>query len=251
MAEFPALPFWIDAYLADCSHLSDAEHGRYLMMLFHMWRMPGVKFPNDDAWLARKFGRSLEVFVSEWKPLMQEFMHTDGNWYMQKRMQKVHAHVAALRAKNRDAAKARWDNEKDPCKRNASKTKSKTKTILKTQPANAGPVREEFELFWKAYRPPRNSKKPDAMKAWTQTVPVRPPLAELLRAVNGYASWLSEEGRKQKREYPKQMAATWLRGEMWGNFLDGGDALSPEQIAINRDRADQMMKRGKYKVDYS
>src|SRR6266498_2784415 len=60
MAEFPALPLWTDAYIADTTHLSDAEHGRYLLMLMHLWRTPNKKFPNDDAWLARKFGRTAD-----------------------------------------------------------------------------------------------------------------------------------------------------------------------------------------------
>lgn len=128
MAEFPALPLWTDAYLADTSHLTDGEHGRYIIMLFHMWRMPMARFPNDDAWLARKFNRSAEVFVSEWKPLMREYMHTDGNWWTQKKMQKVFASVQDIRAKNRVAAKSRWDKQKDPSLRNASKTKTKTQT---------------------------------------------------------------------------------------------------------------------------
>ena len=112
MAEFPALPLFTDSYLADTSHLLDAEHGRYLLMLFHLWRMPLCRFPNDDAWLARKFNRSAEAFVSEWKPLMQEFMHNDGNWWTQKRMQKVRFHVSKVRVKKRDAAKAAWEKRK-------------------------------------------------------------------------------------------------------------------------------------------
>ena len=29
MARFPSLPLFVDAYLADTGHLTDAEHGRY------------------------------------------------------------------------------------------------------------------------------------------------------------------------------------------------------------------------------
>ena len=112
MAEFPSLPLWTDAYLADTSHLSEAEHGRYLLLLIHLWRAPMQRFPNNDAWLARKFQRSVEVFVSEWKPLMQEFMQNDGNWWTSKRMQKEFAYIKTLSEKRRDAANARWAKEK-------------------------------------------------------------------------------------------------------------------------------------------
>src|SRR4051812_21801143 len=59
MAEFPALPLWTDAYLADCGHLSDAEHGRYFLLLMAMWRAPECRLPNDNDWLARRFRRSV------------------------------------------------------------------------------------------------------------------------------------------------------------------------------------------------
>jgi len=107
-------------------------------------------------------------------------------------------------------------------------------------------IPEDFETFWKAYNGPKNSKKPDALKAWAATAKIRPPLPDLLRAVANYSAWVVDEGRKQKRDYPKQHHSTWLRGEMWNNYGDGGSVLTPEQIAENKDRADRFWKRGKY-----
>jgi hypothetical protein len=103
---------------------------------------------------------------------------------------------------------------------------------------------EGFEEFHSAYQPPKNSKKPDAIKAWISTAKTRPPLPELLRAVAAYNSWLAEESRKQKRDYPKQHAATWLRGEVWNGYLT--PAMDPEVIAAAMDRADKILRRGKY-----
>jgi hypothetical protein len=40
MAEFPALPLWTDAYLGDTRHLSQSEHGAYLLLLITAWRTP-------------------------------------------------------------------------------------------------------------------------------------------------------------------------------------------------------------------
>ena len=111
-------------------------------------------------------------------------------------------------------------------------------------------IPEDFEIFWKTYSGPKNSNKPEALKAWAATSQVRPKLPALLRAVENYARWIAEESRKQKRDYPKQHHSTWLRGEMWNNYGDGGAALTPEEIEANKDRADRLMRRGKYAVSY-
>jgi len=109
---------------------------------------------------------------------------------------------------------------------------------------------DDFEEFWKAYQPPKNSKKPDCFKAWEQVGSVRPPLAAILRAVTGYQAFLAEETRKRKSEYPKQQPSTWLRGEVWNNFLDIGTEEDTADRAELRDRIDEMLRRGKYAENY-
>lgn len=53
MAEFPALPLFTDAYLADTIHLTAAQHGAYMLMLMAAWRTKDCALPNDDEFLAR------------------------------------------------------------------------------------------------------------------------------------------------------------------------------------------------------
>ena len=82
----------------------------------------------------------------------------------------------------------------------------------------------EFENFWKAFDPPKNARKPDARRAWAATAHLRPSQKDLLAAVAGYRAWVAEQSRKQKRDYPMQHPATWLRGEVWNGFLQTGAA---------------------------
>lgn len=119
MAQFPALPLFTDSYLADCSHLSDKEHGRYLLLLMHLWRAPSQRLPNDDAWLARKFNRTVERIQTEIRPLIVEFCRTDGNWIWQPRLCDEFTFVQDRRTKNSDSAKRRWRNEKKASNGNA------------------------------------------------------------------------------------------------------------------------------------
>ena len=116
MAQFPALPFWTDAYAADTEHLSYFEHGLYQHILRVMWRSPQCRIPNDDDWLRKRFAKaSLEQIWA----ILGEFCQSDGNWISQKRLLKEWQWVQEKRKKNTDAANSRWDNEKDVCERNA------------------------------------------------------------------------------------------------------------------------------------
>lgn len=53
MSEFPSLPLFTDAYLADTRHLTAQEHGAYLLLLMMAWRLPDCRLPDDDARLAK------------------------------------------------------------------------------------------------------------------------------------------------------------------------------------------------------
>jgi hypothetical protein len=76
---------------------------------------------------------------------------------------------------------------------------------------------DDFDAFWLCY--PRKVNKGDARKAWLQTASIRPPIAELLAAVELGKS--SVQWHRADREgvvgafipYP----ATYLRGEQWEN----------------------------------
>lgn len=119
MAEFPALPIWTDAYMLDCGHLSDAEHGRYFLLLMLIWRSPGCKIPNEAEWIARKMKRSVEQFKAEIQPLIIEFCQTSGNWISQKRLTKEFAYLSKRSKKQSDKANIRWEKEKVSCRGNA------------------------------------------------------------------------------------------------------------------------------------
>lgn len=120
LAQFPALPLFPDAFLADCGHLTDAERGIYILLLMMMWRAPGCRLPNDDDWLARRFNRTVELFREQVRPVIQEFCQSDGNWITQKRLLKEFQFVATKSEKQRDLANTRWNKEKDRCQGNAS-----------------------------------------------------------------------------------------------------------------------------------
>lgn len=117
MAELPFFPMAIDAYWADTKHLTDAEHGRYHLILYELWRAPNRRLPNDDAWLARRFARSVERVVEELRPLISEFCQSDGNWITQTRVTKEFLRAQKVTKQRREAAKSRWNKDKDKSER--------------------------------------------------------------------------------------------------------------------------------------
>ena len=100
VAEFPALPFFTDAYLADTRHLTTEEHGAYLLLLMCAWRTRGCSLKDDDKILARIAG----VSPTKWRrlrPVLSEFFTVDSDKWQQKKLLYVYETVAKKVARNR------------------------------------------------------------------------------------------------------------------------------------------------------
>ena len=68
-----------------------------------------------------------------------------------------------------------------------------------------------FDQFWNVY--PRKQNKPDAKKAWKQTIGARPELSTVISAV------LDQCKSEQWMEGYIPHAATWLRGHGWNDKM--------------------------------
>lgn len=110
MADFPALPLWTDAYLADTRHLSTIEHGAYLLLLMEAWRRPNCDLPADDKLLARLAGLSAGDWLDV-APAVMELWQLDGRRkvWKQKRLSKERLYLDEKRASQRDKARSRWN----------------------------------------------------------------------------------------------------------------------------------------------
>ena len=114
MADFPAMPLWTDAYLADTRHLSQAEHGAYLLLMMEAWRRARCCLPDNDELLARLSGSpSVDVWLTL-KPSVMALWTLDGRTceWTQKRMLKERDFVEKSRRQKRKAAIKRWTKTK-------------------------------------------------------------------------------------------------------------------------------------------
>lgn len=113
MADFPCLPLWTDAYMADTGHLTAEEHGSYLLLLIEAWRSADCSLPDDDALLARH----AKLTPAKWrasKPIIMAFWRLDkrrGRW-TQKRLKKERQKVAVKKRAAKDSAASRWKQTK-------------------------------------------------------------------------------------------------------------------------------------------
>lgn len=110
VAEFPALPLWTDAYLADTRHLSTLEHGAYLLLMMEAWRRPHFNLPDDDALLARLAGLSLDQWESIKTIILAMWvLDKKTKTWTQKRLSKEARYVRQKSISNSRAAKSRWN----------------------------------------------------------------------------------------------------------------------------------------------
>jgi uncharacterized protein YdaU (DUF1376 family) len=164
MAEFPSMPLWTDAFIADTTHLNSAETGAYIMLLICMWRSGGY-IPNEDKKLSR-FARCTPAQWKRIKPIIMEFLIIDECGITQKNLLKTLSNVQEKVTLNRHlgslGGKAKALKYKDMALANATPNAIATKTITKTKedkkenikrkssyPNDFIPSKDNAETYWK------------------------------------------------------------------------------------------------------
>lgn len=226
MAEFPAMPWWTDRYLADTRHLDRAQHGSYMLLLMEAWRRPRCSLPDDDAILARLAGCTEDEWRAE-KAVVMTFWTLDRRRkeWVQKGQLKERAFVENKRQSQRDKARKRWDNEKKgdapampkPCPDDAP-TPTPTVEEREGKPSLAHPPVGErakpvikFAEFWDAYPHRGGLKKGRAVAEKRFAAAVK----------RGTTSDAIIAGAKAAHSHPDVIRgyardpATWLSQEGW------------------------------------
>ena len=106
---------------------------------------------------------------------------------------------------------------------------------------------ESFQEWYDSYC--RKAAKADAEKAYIQMIQLGHQHADMLRGSLAYAEMHRRLGTESRYIL---LPASFLRGQRWEDEeLLAFIPPSPEQIAEAKDRADKLMKRGKYAPDLS
>jgi uncharacterized protein YdaU (DUF1376 family) len=136
MADFPALPIWTDAYLADTRLLTTLQHGAYLLLLMEAWRRPNT-------------------VMSFWK------LDQRTSLWSQKRLSTEKSYVQKSREKQRLNANARWNKDKTPSHR-ISQTDAPTPTPTPT------PIRCSTDVEQGGGEPPPKADLAAAFELWNK-----------------------------------------------------------------------------------
>lgn len=232
MSATPWMPLYVADYLADTGHLSTDEHGAYLLLIMHYWRIGGL--PDDDARLA-----SITRLGKRWLKVsktVRDFFHAENGMLKHKRIDLELAKALKMRdirvAGGIARSQQRYSKPLAECQQEASQSQSQSQLqsqqlercitkppISPTRSRSLSVIVEPdgFEDFWAAY--PRKIGKGAARKAWSLAV-TKAPCDVIVKACEGYA-WT---GSEKYTPHP----ATWLNGERWTDerptevdFLEG------------------------------
>lgn len=261
MAEFPALPLWTDAWVADTHHLTRLSRGTYHDLLVLIWRTAGCRVPNSDEWLGARLHMTADEVRDELRPLIREFCKCDGNWITQKRLTREFRFVRKQRELQSVRAKARWNKEKDVCRGSTTSGIAPTPTptptplikesiLSETGVSDAGavkPVRkrtaypEPFLAFWAQYPTDPIMSKKAAFAQWQRLDDAdRDAACASLPAFRDHC--------RKNPTYRPVHAERYLSQRRFDGFEKL--VVDPDELARAKDRADQLLKRGKYAVKY-
>lgn len=240
----PYMRLYVNDYLGDTTHLSDAESGAYLHLLFYYWQHG--ELPNDER-LLRRVARTE---TRNWKrtfAILRTFFYVDGPLLKNKRMESELERVKSLRTKaaqagrrSGEARKAGTNVERTLNERSSGvppgeQLQSNHPSELRTQnseeekntkrvssqycppaaPSDGGRAEHERRFrdeFWPLV--PRKVKPTMALKAWHRHV--RPEhVADCIQAVILWAERV--KGRDgDKIEHP----STWLNNGWRDEFTN-------------------------------
>lgn len=144
MAEYPVLPLFTDAFIADTTHLNSAQTGAYLMLIICAWRTPDCRLPDDDKMLSKMARMEPRVWMKN-KDTIMAFWRKDetGKWY-QRRLVDERKNVAHRQSQNVIAGRA-----------SALKRKERHSTTVSTKPQHdSNPLNLNLNLNPSQYTAP-------------------------------------------------------------------------------------------------
>jgi uncharacterized protein YdaU (DUF1376 family) len=230
MADFPALPLWTDAFLADTTHLDATETGAYMLLLMTAWRRPNNDLPDDDVQL-RRFARTPPVKWRKIKPRVMIFWELKNGVWRQKRLDKERNRVKKNSEKKRTAAHTRWAKPLETNKPASASASSVHASRISNHIQNH--IQESQETLSFALEGAKDDGWPNDYrdvfwKAYPHKVGKKPALAKLDRCRKRGVAWAELIGGVERYLREKPPHQSWLNPETFFNQERWADQRAPE-----------------------
>jgi uncharacterized protein YdaU (DUF1376 family) len=229
------MQLYVADYLADTAHLTAAQHGAYLLLIFNYWQR-GKPLNNSNERLANVARMSNEEWICA-RPILEEFFEVDGDEWMHMRIEHDLHTVNSKSGKASKAGKASAARRSSGCATNVERTLNHKDvdtdtdkdvnlkpscttgvvlahpTLHKPKDAQVDlriPADSGFEQFWAAF--PKRKNRGRAEKTWAKIKPNAELVAVMLSAIasaKAGADWKKDGG--QYVPYPE----TWLNAKGW------------------------------------
>lgn len=234
MADFPALPIWTDAFIADTTHLTAEEIGAYFMLLMVAWRSPGCALPNDDK-LIMKYSRVSPYRWAQLRDTVMSFWTLEDGVWKQKKLSKVREQVGNISNQNRingsKGGKAKALKYNDAVLANATNSPKRNSTNQNQNQigSNEPSARARFETFWNEY--PNRVKENAAWAEW-QAVDGDSESEKIMSGLEAYRANKPEDRQWLNPD-------SFLRDRRWKDF----EKQKPvEQVTVDAETAARFWK---------
>lgn len=254
----PFMPLYVADYLADTGHLSTLEHGAYLLLLMHYWRVG--KLPTEDRQLAHVTRSSLRQWQSI-RPQIEPFF--DAEW-THKRVEKERDNATKKASARADAgarggaAKALKNKDRPLAnatglpKQNSSKHLPSSSDLIPEDKDKSLPsgvvvdevdrvekprlkpktIEELFLPFWEIMQPSRgkapNPRKP-AFEKFERLIRQGVPVEDIIGGAKRFEA--IERGAGRWGTDKVAQAITWLNQHRWEGY--GVEEAKPTPRATN------------------
>ena len=130
MAALPYMQLYVADYLADTAHLTAAQHGAYLLLIFNYWQR-GKPLNNSNERLTN-VARMTNDEWAEAKPILSEFFEIDGDEWVHARIERDLLAVNSKSGKASEAGKASAARRAEKKAANVQRTLNHTDTDTDT-----------------------------------------------------------------------------------------------------------------------
>lgn len=229
------MPLYWAEYLADTTHLTTFQHGMYLLLIGAYWRRGGP-IPSDPDFLVNVARTSKDKLARYGKPVLAMFTCENGLLHHKRidnELLRSSTRLAAAVANGRAGGLAK-------SKLSTSTSTSTKEEVRSKSAAHAAIFDSNFNRFWEVF-PRKDGSKTAAQTAF---LACGLDLEIIIDGAKAYA--VSDEAQRDEGKFSVG-ALRWLQEKRW---LGHPKLPSPQEMAENLDRADRLLRRGKYAEKY-